>query len=143
MAKYKINENTDKDMAKRLLEERLKLEPNRKEFVKINDISYSNLDNWESGRRDFPVYLLNKMDKLGADIYYIVTGKRNSSSNSDQSQLLEAKDEIIAGLKRENELLRKQLEGTSENRDLVKIAEKLNELYHERRSDQATDEEVG
>ncbi len=143
MTKYKINENTDKDMAKRLLEERLKLESNRKEFVKIHNISYSNLDNWESGRRDFPVYLLNQLDELGADIYYIVTGKRQLTSNSDQSQLLEAKDEIIAGLKRENELLRKQLEGTSENSELVKIAEKLDALLNERGSDQAIDEEVG
>ena len=136
MAKYKINENTDKLMAKRLLEERIKLEKNRKEFVKNNEISYSNLDNWESGRRDFPVHLLKKMDELGADIYYVVTGKHltaQQSSNTSSAlneKLLEHLEGRVSSLERENELLREKvaiLEGAGASSTVYEQSSKRDE----------------
>ncbi len=140
----KANPTTyDIERSSRLLEERNKNFNSRKEFSTLTKIPAGTLEGWEKRNVNISCEGLKELDKNGFDIYYIITGKRKSAGNDSQNALLEAKDEIIAGLKRENELLRKQLEGTSENRELVKIAEKLNELYHERRSNQAVDEEVG
>ncbi len=140
----RLNPTTyDKERSSRLKEERKKIFNSRKEFGQLTKIPTGTLEGWELRNTNISCEGLKELDDHGFDIYYIITGKRKSAGNDSQNSLLEAKDEIIAGLKRENELLRKQLEGTSENRELAKIAEKLDELLNERGSDQAIDEEVG
>lgn len=101
-----------KSIEDRLLEERKKLEPNRRIFCKQNNISYSNTESWETGRRKVPSEYLAIMDAVGADIYYIITGKRitsNQGYTNDHQALVTAQDKIIAGLERENELLREKV----------------------------------
>ncbi len=154
MSPRKKYDYLDKNRAERLYAERKKIEKNRKKFVEVNGLSYSNLENWETGRADIPIEMLKIILENGGDIHYILTGVRSENAGSATSADYAARiaeletriEELQAWIEDKDEIIslqREKLESTSDNRDLVKIAAEVIEIIEQRRTTQGADESTG
>ena len=144
----------DKSRAERLLEERRQIEKNRKKFTQVSGFSYANIEDWENGRRDFPVALLSKLYEMGADVGYILSGERSNTGNvknvGNLDKRIEELEERVSELKNhladKEEIIslqRKQLESISDNRDPSKIASEAADILKQKRNDLSSNESAG
>ncbi len=75
-------------MNERILEERKKLGFNQTDFAKIGGVQISAQSNYEKGTRIPNADYLAGIESVGADIFYIVTGKRSSHHLSSEEVFL-------------------------------------------------------
>ncbi len=154
MAPVKKYDYLDKNRAKRLYEERKKLEKNRRKFVQENGLSYANVENWETGRSDIPIEMLKIMHDNGGDIVYIITGERSNTGNVNNvgnlDRRIEELEERVSELKNhladKEEIIslqRKQLESISNNSDPSKIASEAADILKQKRNDLSSNESAG
>lgn len=140
----------DNERSSRLKEERKKIFNSRREFGELTKIPTGTLEGWELRNTNISCEGLKELDEHGIDIYYIITGKRTQDTSANDEiestvydKLIEQFEGRVEALERENELLREKLESTSDNSDLVKIAEKAVEIYEQRRTAKSAEESAG
>ena len=102
----------------------------QRELAKILEVSEGLITQWKKSESKPSLDILNYIiEKTGCSWDELLTGRKTTGSNN-QSELLVAKDEIISGLKRENELLREKvaiLEGAGASSTVYEQSNKRDE----------------
>ena len=81
-------------MGERLREERIRISPSQEAFAELCDVSRRTVAAWEKGDQSPNAEVLRRLAGAGADVLYIVTGKRDpqaSGALSDDESLLVAR----------------------------------------------------
>lgn len=82
----------------RLLEERARLGISQKHLRELTGVGKNTQLNYESGKTSPDADYLQKLDSLGFDVQYLVTGQRGSKLTEEHQQLLslwESAPEVI------------------------------------------------
>ena len=115
----------------------------------------NSVSNYISGKTNIPLEkLIDIANYLNCDIGWLITGKGEPGLSEDEHKsyqvVIDTKDRLISNLessiKDKDMIIRMQqekLERTSDNSDLVKIAEKAVEIYEQRRTAKGADESAG
>ena len=119
---------------------------NQSDLAKNLGVSNTLISEWKSGKSKPSLEILSLIvDKSGCSWDELLTG-RMAAGSGETTEASRLKDELIASLREQIadkeriiELQREQLEGRSENSDLVKSIEKVLETAQQGRGDRAGD----
>jgi len=79
----------NKQISSRLWEERKRLNfRNQRELAERLGVSPSSVHNYEAGKRSPDAIYLAKLTEIGADVLYILKGKRETNTLSDDEAML-------------------------------------------------------
>ncbi len=125
MDKFNQSNTNELERFTRLMVERKKIWNSRKEFGAVLGISPRNVENWESGKAEFPVSILETIYKNGGDIIYILTGERQQATGTDgPAAPISERDLLLAQL---NELKQDKQNLIADKEALKADKEKLTE----------------
>lgn len=118
--------DTAKNFGERLAHHRKNLNLSQSVFAEKCGIKQTTYSAYELNKADPSLETLNKIAGLGADIHYLVTGKKfESCMEMDHSAVLKS---TVVGLKRQLDMLARQVKTNTEQ--TLAVARKLHD--HER-----------